>query len=57
MCRAARSLVAISGQRKAVQLPRNVKIARAESAGVTSGMATFHQIWNSLSPSMRAAWM
>ncbi|MNR63979.1 hypothetical protein D3C85_1864650 [compost metagenome] len=36
-------------------MPRNVKIASAESAGVTSGIATFHQMVNSLSPSTRAA--
>ena len=48
-------MVTISGQRNAVQLPRKVKIASADSAGVTSGIATFHQIANSFSPSMRAA--
>src|SRR5438132_308027 len=32
-------------------------MASAESAGVTSGSATCHQIWNSLSPSSRAAAM
>jgi hypothetical protein len=40
---------------KAVQLPRKTKIASAASAGRTSGIATCHQIWNSFSPSMRAA--
>ncbi|MNL90251.1 hypothetical protein D3C87_2211620 [compost metagenome] len=32
-------------------------MASAESAGVTRGIATFHQIWNSLRPSTRAASM
>src|SRR5262245_19526034 len=48
-------VVTISGQMKAVQFDRKVKIARAERAGVTSGMAMVHQIWNSLRPSTRAA--
>ena len=45
----------MSGQRKAVQLPRKVKIASADSAGATRGMAMRHQIWNSPSPSTRPA--
>ena len=48
-------MVTISGQMNAVQLPRKMKIASAEIAGVTSGTATFHQMANSFSPSMRAA--
>ena len=32
-------------------------MASAESAGVTSGIATFQKIWNSLRPSIRAASM
>ena len=47
--------MAINGHRNAVQLPRNVKIASADRAGVTSGIATCHQTWNSLRPSSRAA--
>ncbi len=47
----------ISGQMNAVQLPRKTKIASAASAGLTSGIATVHQICSSFSPSMRAASM
>src|SRR6516164_5443338 len=48
-------VVTMSGHRNAVQLPRNVKIASADSAGVTSGSATCQKILNSPNPSTRAA--
>ncbi|MOA51449.1 hypothetical protein D3C78_1745960 [compost metagenome] len=48
-------VVTISGQKNAVQFPRKVKMASAEMAGTTMGMAIFHQMVNSLSPSTRAA--
>ena len=53
--RSASDSITINGHRNAFQLPRNVKILKAASAGQTCGIAILKNIINSFMPSIRAA--